>query len=67
MTISNRLRLICIGLIGCSVYVGLEIDYRHWTWVAFLLLVPAALVTVLVLTRDRPRGAEREKTRSGNT
>jgi hypothetical protein len=25
-----------------------EIDYRHWTWFIFLVLVPAAVVAVLV-------------------
>jgi TIR domain len=32
-----------------SIYIGMEIDYRHWTWFVFLVLVPAAVVAVLVL------------------
>ena len=51
----NRLRLIGLALTAFSIYVGLEIDYRHWTWIVFLILLPAALVALLILTRGKAR------------
>jgi hypothetical protein len=36
-------------VIGFSVYVGLEIDYRHWTWIVFLVVIPAAGAIALAL------------------
>ena len=33
-----------------SIYVGLEIDYRHWTWVVFLVILPLALAVILALS-----------------
>lgn len=54
MTIRNRLRLVGVGLIAFSVYIGLEIDFRHWAGWVFLILLPAVLVGVLVSTREKP-------------
>ena len=40
--------------IAASIYIGLEIDRRHWTWVVFLIVVPAAVLSVLIaLTRRK--------------
>lgn len=55
MTIQTRLRLIGLALIAFSIYIGLEIDYRHWTWIVFLILLPAALAALLILTRGKGR------------
>ncbi len=38
-----------------SIYIGIEIDYRHWSWVVFLILVPAAVLARLVLPLRRAR------------
>ena len=58
MAIGNRLRLIGVAIIAFSIYIGLEIDYRHWTWLVFLIFLPAALVALLVLTRDKPPSSD---------
>jgi hypothetical protein len=47
---ANRLRVIGVALLVLSLYVGEEIGRRHWTWVLFLLVIPAALAFVLVRT-----------------
>ena len=38
-----------IALIVFSIYIGIQIDYRHWTWVIFLIFLPVVLATVLTL------------------
>jgi len=47
-----------------SIYLGIQIDYRHWTWVIFLIVVPVALATLLATIQVRrnakQRGAEEE-------
>jgi hypothetical protein len=64
-------RLWTIGLAGIafSIYIGLEIDYRHWTWIVFLVIIPAVIGVVLIVTaRSRARAStspQREDARPG--
>ena len=40
-------------LIAASVYIGLEIDYRHWTWIVFLVLVPLVVASLFAVRMRR--------------
>ena len=55
MATANRFRLIAVGLAVFSIYIGIEIDYRHPTWVLFLILIPTTLGILLILTRRKGR------------
>lgn len=67
MKISGRLRLISLALLAASVYIGVEIDFRHWTWIVFLVLVPTVIVGALLVTRDRKADSATEAVISGDT
>jgi hypothetical protein len=51
-------------MIVFSIYLGIQIDYRHWTWIIFLILLPVALATLLAIQMRRSarqqRGAQEE-------
>jgi hypothetical protein len=53
MTAPTRLWLFGIASIAFSIYIGVEIDYRHWTWIVFLILVPSGVAAVLILLARR--------------
>lgn len=40
------LNTLAVAVIALSIYIGVEIDYRHWSWVLFLVLVPAGTVAL---------------------
>lgn len=58
------LRGIVVAMIAFSIYLGIQIDYRHWTWIIFLILLPVALATLLAIQMRRSarqqRGAQEE-------
>lgn len=58
------LRGIVVAMIAFSIYLGIQIDYRHWTWIIFLILLPVALATLLAIQVRRSarqqRGAQEE-------
>lgn len=64
MPLRARLSVIGLAVIAFSVYVGLEIDYRHWSWVIFLLVLPIALVALLVWFNMRQGQLEPAKTKN---
>jgi hypothetical protein len=54
----SRSRLAWLGaltLLAASVYIGVEIGYRHLSWIVFLILVPAAVLAFLALPYVRAR------------
>jgi MFS family permease len=55
---------IVVAMIVFSIYLGIQIDYRHWTWIIFLILLPVALATLLAIQVRRSarqqRGAQEE-------
>jgi len=54
----GRSRLAWLGglaVLGASMYIGIEIDYRHWSWILFLILVPVAVLAFLALPFLRER------------
>lgn len=54
----GRSRLAWLGaltLLAASTYIGIEINYRHVSWIVFLILVPAAVLAFLALPHVRAR------------
>jgi hypothetical protein len=54
----GRSRLTWLGgltVIAASMYIGIQIDYRHWSWGLFLIVVPVAVLAFLALPYVRAR------------
>ena len=60
MSLQNlSLNGVVLALIALSVYIGVQIDYRHWTWIVFLVVLPATLAVLLML--HVRRGARQQR------
>jgi hypothetical protein len=54
----GRSRLTWLGgltVLAASMYIGIQIDYRHWSWGLFLIVVPVAVLAFLALPYVRAR------------
>jgi TIR domain len=52
----HRSRLAWLGglvVMAFSIYIGVEIDFRHWSWIVFLILLPASVLAFLALPLRR--------------
>jgi uncharacterized protein (DUF983 family) len=60
MSLRARLTIVGLAVIVFSVYIGLEIDYRHWSWLIFLVVLPVGLMALIVslnMKQARPESA----------
>jgi hypothetical protein len=57
VSIQPRANVVAAAAILASIYVGLEIDYRHWSWIVFLILVPLALAAAMIFLHVRKTGS----------
>ena len=51
--------LLLLALTAISVYIGLEIDFRHWSWFVFLVFLP--LFFLVLMLRHYRRRKEKNK------
>ena len=44
-----------LAVVLASIYIGIEIDYRHWSWVLFLVVVPGVALAPSVVAWQQAR------------